>query len=132
MKMTRRNLLGTAALSWLGSPLLAGAMAGAVSGAALPNPKMRLGIVTYNIAKDWTLETIIKNCEATGFEGVELRTTHAHGVEVSLNASQRADVKNRFQNSKVVLMGLGSAFDYHTPDPAKLRADIEATRQYIL
>jgi sugar phosphate isomerase/epimerase len=29
-------------------------------------------------------------------------------------------------------MGLGSAFDYHTPDQAKLRADIEATKEYII
>jgi sugar phosphate isomerase/epimerase len=28
-------------------------------------------------------------------------------------------------------MGLGSAFDYHTPDAAKLRKDIEATKEYI-
>lgn len=97
-----------------------------------PPSRMRLGLVTYNLAKDWTIETIIKNCEASGFEGVELRTTHAHGVEVSLNAAQRQEVRKRFADSKVELMGLGSAFDYHTPDPAKLRKDIEDTKQYIV
>ncbi|RJP22104.1 MAG: sugar phosphate isomerase/epimerase [Candidatus Omnitrophota bacterium] len=93
---------------------------------------MHLGLVTYNLAKDWDIDTIIKNCEETGFEGVELRTTHAHGVEASLSKAQREDVKKRFQDSKVELMGLGSAFDYHTPDQAKLRKDIEATKEYIL
>ena len=34
-------------------------------------PKYHLGIVTYNIAKDWDIETIIKNCTAAKFEGVE-------------------------------------------------------------
>jgi len=29
-------------------------------------------------------------------------------------------------------MGLGSAFDYHTPDQARLRKDIEATKEYIV
>ena len=29
-------------------------------------------------------------------------------------------------------MGLGSTFDYHTPDQAKLRKDIEATKEYIV
>ena len=43
---------------------------------------MKLGLVTYNMAKDWDVPTIIKNCQDTGFEGVELRTTHAHKVEV--------------------------------------------------
>jgi sugar phosphate isomerase/epimerase len=93
---------------------------------------MRLGLVTYNLAKDWDVPTIIKNCEAARFEGVELRTTHAHGVEVALTRTQREEVKKRFQDSKVQLMGLGSAFDYHTPDQDKLRQDIAATKEYIL
>jgi sugar phosphate isomerase/epimerase len=94
--------------------------------------KMRLGTVTYNLAKDWDIEKIVKNCEEATFEGVELRTTHAHGVEVRLTKAQRAEVQKRFQNSKVELMGLGSAFDYHTPDQGKLRRDIEATKEYIV
>jgi sugar phosphate isomerase/epimerase len=95
-------------------------------------PTMKLGMVTYNIGKDWDIETIIKHCEAARFQGVELRTTHKHGVEVSLTREQRAQVKQRFHNSKVELMGLGSAFDYHTPDPARLQRDIAATREYIV
>jgi sugar phosphate isomerase/epimerase len=95
-------------------------------------PTMHLGLVTYNLAADWDIATIIKNCEATGMQGVELRTTHAHKVEVNLSKEQRAEVRKRFADSKVQLMGLGSIFDYHTPDPAKLRKDIAATKEYIL
>lgn len=93
---------------------------------------MRLGLVTYNLAADWDIPTIIKNCEATRFEGVELRTTHAHRVEVNLSKEQRLEVKKRFQESNVTLFGLGSTFDYHSPDQAKLRHDIEATKEYIV
>jgi len=92
---------------------------------------MKLGTVTYNLAKDWDIETIIKNCEAARFEGVELRTSHAHKVEVDLSPAERDRVRKRFLDSKVELMGLGSAFDYHTPDQSKLRKDIEATKEYI-
>jgi sugar phosphate isomerase/epimerase len=95
-------------------------------------PKMKLGTVTYNLAKDWDVPTIIKNCKEAKFQGVELRTTHAHKVEVNLSKAERADVKKRFADSPVELMGLGSAFDYHTTDQAKLRADIEATKEYIV
>jgi len=98
---------------------------------AVPS-KIRLGTVTYNLAKDWDLATIIKNCEEAKFQGVELRTTHAHGVEVALNKTRREEVKRRFRDSNVELMGLGSAFDYHTPDQAKLHKDIEATKEYIV
>ncbi|MBI3850678.1 MAG: sugar phosphate isomerase/epimerase [Verrucomicrobia bacterium] len=93
---------------------------------------MKLGTVTYNIAKDWDVPTIIKYCTETKFQGVELRTSHAHGVEVTLNTHQREEVKQRFRDSQVELMGLGSAFDFHTPDQAKLRAEIAATKQYII
>jgi sugar phosphate isomerase/epimerase len=95
-------------------------------------PQIHLGLVTYNLAQDWDIATIIKNCEATKFEGVELRTTHAHKVEVNLSKDERKEVRKRFADSKVQLMGLGSIFDYHTPDPAKLHHDIEATKEYII
>ena len=95
-------------------------------------PQIKLGTVTYNLAESWDIATIIKNCEATEFQGVELRTGHKHGVEVNLSKEQRAEVKQRFQNSKVQLMGLGSAFDFHTADQTKLRKDIDATKEYIV
>jgi len=92
---------------------------------------MKLGLVTYQIAKDWDLPTIVKNCEETGFEGVELRTTHAHGVEVTLTQEQRADVRRAFEQSSVELAGLGSAFEYHSPDTSELREHIDGTKEYI-
>ncbi len=95
-------------------------------------PKMKLGTVTYNLAQDWDIESILKNCEAAKFEGVELRTTHAHKVEVQLSKDERATVRKRFADSSVELMGLGSAFDYHTADPAKLKQDIAATKEYMV
>jgi hydroxypyruvate isomerase len=95
------------------------------------NQGVRLGLVTYQWAKDWDLPTIIANCEKTGMLGVELRTQHAHGVEINLNAMQRADVKKRFANSAVTCIGYGSNFEYHSPDHAKLRENIEQTKTYI-
>lgn len=92
---------------------------------------MKLGLVTYQIAKDWDLPTIIKNCEETGFQGVELRTTHAHRVESDLTPEQRAEVRQMFAASKVKLVGLGSAFEYHSPAPEELRRNIEGTKEYV-
>ncbi|MFH1571859.1 MAG: TIM barrel protein [Gemmatimonadota bacterium] len=92
---------------------------------------MRLGLVTYQLAKDWDVEAIIANCTETGFEGVELRTTHAHGVEVGLSAAQRREVKAQFADSPVALAGLGSAFEYDAVDPAEVRRNIEGTKEYV-
>jgi sugar phosphate isomerase/epimerase len=96
-----------------------------------PSP-FHLGTVTYNLAMDWDIETIIKNCTEAKFEGVELRTTHKHGVEVTLTKAQRDEVQKRFNDSPVKLWSLGSAFDYHTTDQAKLKKDIADTKQYII
>ena len=93
--------------------------------------KIRLGLVTYQWAKDWDLPTIIANCEKAGITGVELRTQHAHGVEVNLSASQRAEVKKRFADSSVTCIGYGSNFEFHSPDAAKVRENIEQTKSYI-
>jgi len=92
---------------------------------------MKLGLVTYQWAKDWDLPTLIANCEKAGFGAVELRTEHAHGVETSLSALQRAEVKKRFADSGVICVGYGSNFEYHSPDPAKLQWNIDQTKEYI-
>jgi sugar phosphate isomerase/epimerase len=93
---------------------------------------MRMGLVTYQWGRDWDLPTLISNCEKTGFLGVELRTQHAHKVESNLTAAQRTEVKKRFADSKVTCLGYGSNFEYHSPDPAVVRQNIEQTKEYIL
>jgi sugar phosphate isomerase/epimerase len=93
--------------------------------------KMRLGLVTYQWGKDWDLPTLITNCEKTGLLGVELRTEHSHGVEINLTANQRADVKKHFSDSPVTCIGYGSNFEYHSPDTAEVRKNIEGTKEYI-
>src|ERR1043166_1884045 len=136
MKSTRRSFLKAA-----GCTGAAFVIAQATGFAAEPankksflarQPRMKLGTVTYNLAQDWDVPTIIKNCEAAGFQGVELRTGHKHGVEVSLTKEQRAEVRKRFADSKVELMGLGRAFEYQMPDQERLRQEIAATKDYIV
>ena len=93
--------------------------------------KMKFGLVTYQWGRDWDLPTLIANCEKTKVLGVELRTEHAHKVEANLSDAQRREVKKRFADSAVTLVGLGTNFAFHYPDPAKLKADIEGAKQYI-
>jgi sugar phosphate isomerase/epimerase len=134
MNLNRRNFLKATGLGIGALGLeVTSALDAADKPSFLAHPStMHLGLVTYNLAADWDIPTIIKNCETAQFEGVELRTTHAHKVEMNLSKDERKDVRKRFADSKVQLMGLGSIFDYHTPDQAKLRKDIEATREYII
>ncbi|MDZ7374933.1 MAG: sugar phosphate isomerase/epimerase [candidate division KSB1 bacterium] len=93
---------------------------------------LHLGLVTYNLAKDWDIDTLIRNCSEAGFEGVELRTTHAHGVESTLTKAQREEVRKKFQDSPVRLVGLGTIFEFHSPDPQEVRRNIEGTKEYVV
>ena len=55
---------------------------------------LKLGTVTYNIAKDWDVPTLIANLTEARFDAVELRTTHRHGVEIALSPAARADIRS--------------------------------------
>jgi sugar phosphate isomerase/epimerase len=120
-----------AGLSALGNAeVIKGSDSNPATGAGGP-PDFKLGLVTYELAKDWDVETLIKNCEATGFEGVELRTTHRHGVEPSISKEQRAEVRKRFEDSRVRLVSLGSTCEYESPDPAVVQQNIDETRRFV-
>jgi sugar phosphate isomerase/epimerase len=93
--------------------------------------EMSFGLVTYLWGRDWDLPTLIANCEATGVLGVELRVEHAHGVEPSLSAKERQDVKARFADSPVVCLGPGTNQKFDDPDPAKLKENIEGAKAYV-
>jgi len=92
---------------------------------------MQFGLVTYLWGKDMDLPTLIDTCAKSGVLGVELRTTHKHGVERELSKPQRAEVKARFEASPVTLVGIGSNERYDNPDPAVLKKAIEATKAFI-
>ncbi|MGM0621973.1 MAG: sugar phosphate isomerase/epimerase family protein [Bacteroidota bacterium] len=95
------------------------------------NLPLKLGLMTYNLGKDWDIDTIIKNCSETGWVHAELRTTHKHGVEVSLSKQERREVKKRFEDSPLEAISLASAFKYHYPDAKELKENIEGTKEYL-
>lgn len=126
MSLPRRKFLArtAAGLTALSAPALARGTIAAT--------ELKLGLVTYNWGKDWDVPTVIRNCAATGFTGVELRSTHRHGVEITIDAKRRKEVRSQFADSPVELVGLGSACEYHAVDPAVVKKNIEETKQFIL
>jgi sugar phosphate isomerase/epimerase len=129
--MTRRGFVRTAgalAAAALAAPDSAPAAPAPAGGAAIP---FRLGFVTYMVAADWDVPTILKVCRNAGITDVELRTTHRHGVEPSLNKQQRQDVRKQFADAGVTLWGLGTTCEFQSPDPSVVRKNIDTCRQFI-
>lgn len=94
-------------------------------------PRFKLGLVTYNAAAAWDLPTLVANCRAAGIEGVEFRTTHRHGVEPSLTADQRREVKARCADAGLTIWGLGSTCEFHAPDPEAVKKNIATCGEFI-
>ncbi len=101
--------------------------------AAKSASRTRFGFTTYQWGKDWDIPTLIANCTKTKAFGVELRTSqsYAHGVELALNAQQRSEVKKRFEDSPITLVGVATSERFDWPDSAKLAAVIENTKAFI-
>src|SRR6202007_3053871 len=72
-----------------------------------------------------------RNLEAAGYEAVELRTGHKHGIEPSLNEAQRNKVRERFQKSKVRLLSFGSTCEFESPDAAVRQQQVEIGKQWV-
>jgi sugar phosphate isomerase/epimerase len=126
--MNRRDFISTAALL----PALGAIQAGQTR----QNPPaaahgLKLGTVTYNIAKDWDLPTIIKNLTDAGYDAVELRTTHKHGVEISLTPAERTRVRAMFADSAVKLGGLGTTCEFQSKDAGVVQKNIDEAKEWV-
>ncbi|GIW96414.1 MAG: hypothetical protein KatS3mg110_4455 [Pirellulaceae bacterium] len=93
--------------------------------------RMAYGLVTYMWAADWTLDELLERCAAAEVRGVELRTTHRHGVEPDLSPQQRRLVAQKFAASHVTLVGLGSNERLDHPDPDALRQAVETVKAFV-
>jgi len=109
-----------------------GSVSSFASGKKKPGSDMKFGLVTYLWGQKLDLPTLIETCEKSGCLGVELRTTHAHGVERTLNKTERKEVRKRFADSPVTNVGIGSNERYDNPDPEVVKKAIEATKEFIV
>ncbi len=132
---TRRHFLksvgGAAALSAASHRTLLHAAPASKQEGKTTQKGMRIGLVTYQWGRDWDLPTLIANCQQSGVLGLELRTEHAHGVEPSLSPAARREIKKRFTDSPVTLVGYGSNAQFHDKEPDKLKHNIELAKSYI-
>ena len=113
------------------STLFASSPASAANAHVSAPRKMHLGIVTYNVARDWTLDQILTNCKAAGIEGVEFRTTHKHGVEPGLTSDQRKEVRDKCAAAGLLQISLGSICEFQASDSAVVKKNIETCKDFV-
>lgn len=101
------------------------------SAAPTAGPGFHLGCITYNTLKDFDVETIIRVLEGAGFEGVELRTGHKHGVEPSISQEERLKVRRRFEQSKIRLVSYGTTCRFQSPVAAERQQQVDIGKQFV-
>ncbi len=126
--MHRRQFLQTSVLA---AGLAVPTVSAAPSSKDDKTPKFRLGLVTYNLAASWDLDTLLRVCKSAGISPVELRTTHKHGVEPSLSKDQRKDVRKRFADAGVAIWGCGTVCEFQSPDAAVVKKNIETCKTFV-
>jgi sugar phosphate isomerase/epimerase len=92
---------------------------------------IRFGLVTYMWGADLDLPRLIAALEKAEIGGVELRVDQAHAVSPALTTSQRAEVRKRFEDSPVELIGMGTNFEFHANNPAVVKKNIEGAKEYV-
>jgi sugar phosphate isomerase/epimerase len=122
----RRHFLATALGSAFAAPLIAQEAKLSYKG-----ENIHYGLVTYMWGADWDLPTLIKNCETADVLGVELRIEHAHKVEPGLSDAGRAEVRKRFEDSPVEVLGMGTNCEFHSADAAEVKKQVDLARDYI-
>jgi len=121
MSLDRRQFLGAAVATTL-----------AASQAKAANPaKFKLGLVTYNVAQNWDLPTLLRIASEAGVAAIECRTTHKHGVEPALTADARATVKKQFADAGVVFWGCGSVCEFHAVDRAEVARNVAECKRFL-
>lgn len=129
-EFSRRDFLAQAAAG-TGAGLLSANLATAQAPRAENAPRFRLGIVTYNIAANWEIPALLRICRGVGLSPVELRSGHRHGVEPTLTAQQRRDVRQRFMDAGLEIWGCGTACEFHSPDPQVVQRNIDSCKRFI-
>lgn len=90
-----------------------------------------LGSVTYNVPKDWDLAELLAILPKAGLRAIEFRTTHAHGVELSLRPTARAEVRRKVADAGIRQTSLGTTCEFHSDDPSVVRRNLDECIDWV-
>ena len=76
-----------------------------------------------------SLAQLLSAARTYGYDGLEPRTGHAHGIDLSASASERVEIRRQAQDSGVALCCLALSCRY--TDPADVEQQVDETRRYV-
>lgn len=94
---------------------------------------VKLCILTYDLARDWSLAKLIDAARAFGFAGLEFRTEqdHGHSVELERTKAERREIRDRVEDAFLEVACLGTSSRFESPDHAERQAVIERTKGFV-
>jgi len=79
----------------------------------------------------WSVETIIANARAYGYDGIEWRGGDAGHINPSLSQAERARLRQRMDEAELFSLAVTSYTSFVSNDPAECRANVDALRHYL-
>jgi sugar phosphate isomerase/epimerase len=93
---------------------------------------MKYSFMTFS-CPEWDLPTILKSAAKLGYHGLEPRAEadHKHGIELSLSAAERADVRRRFEDAGLAVGCVATSVRFSTADAAERAKMREQAKAYV-
>src|SRR5258708_6226899 len=94
---------------------------------------MKLSLLTYSIARSWSLTKVIDAARAYGFAGIEFRAEdgHGHGVEIERTKTERREIRDQIEDAYLEVACIGTSSRFETPDLNQRQGIVDRTKHFV-
>lgn len=94
---------------------------------------MKLCLLTYNLARQWSLAKLVEVARANGFAGLEFRAEagHEHGVELERIAAERRQIRDQIEDAYLEAVCIGTGSRFEAADAAQRQAMVDRTKRFV-
>ena len=94
---------------------------------------VKLSLLTYDLARTWSLPKLIEVARSCGYAGIEFRSDagHQHSAELDRTASERRRIREQLEDAYLEAVGIGTGCKFQAPDPSERAANIEQAKRFI-
>jgi sugar phosphate isomerase/epimerase len=94
---------------------------------------MKLSLLTYSLARSWSLSKLIEAARAYGFAGIEFRAEDGHGhvVEIERTKAERREIRDRIADAYLDVACIGTSSRFESPDSNQRQTMIDHTKHLV-